>query len=523
MPLTGKRRKNAVRNKLKDAAKRPLPGRKPADDDEEITSSSSSDEEENAAEGVVRTAPQEEEEEAEDLETPQEKRLRLTKKYLEEIASMEEGKSMSLHDAVSSRLKEDVLEQAGRLRKALADKIEGVESSAVLRAKEMRLAPTCLVLAPDNDSLFAAGKDGVIVKWSISSGQKLCCTPRGNRRRPHEEGEEEGAEPQTHSSAVLCLDVSSDGRLLVSGDASAAILVWAPLDLSFIRRFRGHRGPVTGVAFRKGSRELYSASMDRSLKVWNLEEMTYVQTLFGHQDGVQALCALSRPRAVSCGGRDATLRVWKVAEETQLVYNGSEEEGSMDCLALLNDETIVTGSEAGWRPFDLLVCSEVRCFLSPAGSSDGVVRVWRHLEGAAGRSRLEPLLEHPLVGFVNCLRFLPHGGGLLCAVGQEHRLGRWWRDKKAKNSVCVLRFKWCCFSVLVSFPEPSWPSREGASRSRLEPLLEHPLVGFVNCLRFLPHGGGLLCAVGQEHRLGRWWRDKKAKNSVCVLRFKLKE
>ncbi|CAG0903785.1 unnamed protein product [Cyprideis torosa] len=338
MPLTGKRRKNAVRNKLKDAAKRPLPGRKPADDDEEITSSSSSDEEENAAEGVVRTAPQEEEEEAEDLETPQEKRLRLTKKYLEEIASMEEGKSMSLHDAVSSRLKEDVLEQAGRLRKALAHRIEGVESSAVLRAKEMRLAPTCLVLAPDNDSLFAAGKDGVIVKWSISSGQKLCCTPRGNRRRPHE-GEEEGAEPQTHSSAVLCLDVSSDGRLLVSGDASAAILVLKKRPVFVVREAHG-RNPSNGL-----------------------------------------------PNWISS-------------------------------LAALHNSDLVA-----------------------SGSSDGVVRVWRHLEGAAGRSRLEPLLEHPLVGFVNCLRFLPHGGGLLCAVGQEHRLGRWWRDKKAKNSVCVLRFK----------------------------------------------------------------------------------
>ncbi|CAG0910591.1 unnamed protein product, partial [Cyprideis torosa] len=140
--------------------------------------------------------------------------------------------------------------------------------------------------------------------------------------------------------------------------------------------------------------------------------------------------------------------------ETQLVYNGSEEEGSMDCLALLNDETIVTGSEAGclslWKVLKKRPVFVVReahgrdpsnglpnwisslaalhnsDLVASAGSSDGVVRVWRHLEGAAGRSRLEPLLEHPLVGFVNCLRFLPHGGGLLCAVGQEHRLGRWW-------------------------------------------------------------------------------------------------
>ena len=68
---------------------------------------------------------------------------------------------------------------------------------------------------------------------------------------------------------------------------------------------------------------------------------------FGHQDAVQGISALSRPRAVTCGGRDSTLRVWKIVEESHLVYNGNPEEGSIDCLAVVNDETFVSGSEAG--------------------------------------------------------------------------------------------------------------------------------------------------------------------------------
>ena len=34
-----------------------------------------------------------------------------------------------------------------------------------------------------------------------------------------------------------------------------------------------------GLAFRKGSHQLFSASMDRSVKVWNLDEMAYIETL----------------------------------------------------------------------------------------------------------------------------------------------------------------------------------------------------------------------------------------------------
>lgn len=41
--------------------------------------------------------------------------------------------------------------------------------------------------------------------------------------------------------------------------------------------------------------------------------------------------------------------------------------------------------------------------------------------------------------------------------------------------------------------------------------------GFVNSLQFSPQGDFLLAGVGQEHRLGRWWRIKQAKNAVYVI------
>ena len=41
--------------------------------------------------------------------------------------------------------------------------------------------------------------------------------------------------------------------------------------------------------------------------------------------------------------------------------------------------------------------------------------------------------------------------------------------------------------------------------------------GFINGLAFSHHGDFLVAAVGQEHRLGRWWRDKKARNSVVMV------
>jgi ribosomal RNA-processing protein 9 len=39
----------------------------------------------------------------------------------------------------------------------------------------------------------------------------------------------------------------------------------------------------------------------------------------------------------------------------------------------------------------------------------------------------------------------------------------------------------------------------------------------VNDLRFSSDGSLLVCAVGQEHRNGRWWKKKDAKNSVRIV------
>ena len=39
----------------------------------------------------------------------------------------------------------------------------------------------------------------------------------------------------------------------------------------------------------------------------------------------------------------------------------------------------------------------------------------------------------------------------------------------------------------------------------------------MNSLKFSSNGEYLIAGVGQEHRLGRWWKIKDAKNSVCII------
>ncbi|TEA39437.1 hypothetical protein DBR06_SOUSAS2110217 [Sousa chinensis] len=332
-----------------------------------------------------------EEEAAEELEeTAQEKKLRLAKLYLEQLKQQEEEKAEAREfeeDQVAGRLKEDVLEQRGRLQKSVAKEIQAPDPADIRILRGHQLSITCLVITPDDLAIFSAAKDCTIIKWSVESGRKLHVIPRAKK----------GAEgqPSGHSSHVLCMAISSDGN-------------------------------------------------------------------FGHQDAVAALDALSRECCVTAGGRDGTVRVWKIPEESQLVFYGHQ--GSIDSIQLINEEHMVSGADDGsvalWglskkRPLALQreahglrgelgleqpfwvssVAALLNTDLVATGSHSNSVRLWQCGEGFR---QLDLLCDIPLVGFINSLKFSSAGDFLVAGVGQEHRLGRWWRIKEARNSVCII-------------------------------------------------------------------------------------
>lgn len=120
--------------------------------------------------------------------------------------------------------------------------------------------------------------------------------------------------------------------------------------------------------------------------------MGYVETLFGHQDPILSIDSLRSDNCVSVGGRDKTARYWKIVEETQLVFRGGGRsrvreilegglradddtgdgeneqgegengvsaknkereaknflEGSLECVAMIDETTFLSGGDSGY-------------------------------------------------------------------------------------------------------------------------------------------------------------------------------
>lgn len=293
---------------------------------------------------------------------------------------------------------------------------------------------------------------------------------------------------------------------------------------------------MTSLAFRRGTNQLYSASKDRTIKTWSLDDLAYVETLFGHQDEVVDVAALALERCVSVGARDRTARLWKVVEETQLVFRGggggggggdrsndkrknpnakskiTYAEGSIDRIALIDEDHFVTGSDNGalclWN-----LQKKKPVFTAPL--AHGLDPPLTPEEASAEQDPDPNVPGPPLPRWITALATVPYSDLILSGSWDgELRVWRISADKKRINSVGV-----------VGAPAPA--HREDATtavatHSDSAPENEPTIRGIINDIAVFERGDrgkeGLcvVVAVGTEHRFGRW-KSVSGRNGAVVL------
>lgn len=89
------------------------------------------------------------------------------KEHLKDLGEEEDNN----RDAVSKRLQEDYLKQAGKLRLSVADKYSSADYSNIkfLKCSEQRKTVTCICVMSDNQFLFSGSKDGALVKCNVDA------------------------------------------------------------------------------------------------------------------------------------------------------------------------------------------------------------------------------------------------------------------------------------------------------------------------------------------------------------------
>ena len=459
------------------------------DNDEHIESSDDDDDDNNTP------SFQEEDEESSEEENLDVKKVRLAREYLEKIdaadvsssSEEEEESDEDERDAISRKLQRDRLKREGKLEQDYADKLQQTINVLETTVIEQRpaishaeaaaeawvdagfvkllsghdLTPTCVALQSSGEKAVSGSKDHSVILWDIEKQSRIAyLCPQWKKKKKDDDNKSTRTAGQ-----VLSVACSDDGRYAVVGKRDATVSVFdirAGKD-NLVKTFEGHKGPVTSLAFRSQSLQLFSASSDRCIRHYNLEEMLYLETLYGHQFGVTGIDCHRRERPISVA-RDRTARAWKLTEDSHLIFRGGAKVQAADTVTVIKDDWFVTGHEDGvvslWMTDKKRAVASVdqahgvgKAIVSVAaikgsdvmasGSSDGNLRFWKVQTGRTVKERrIEQLsCQIPVHGFINDIAFGPKAKFCVAAVGQEHRCGRWERVEKAKNRLAIIQLQ----------------------------------------------------------------------------------
>lgn len=541
----GPKKRFAASNRGPVKSSGPTNSRKPVVERDESISGSDSEDDDESFEGDAESGGEEVDrsDSEEEGETAAEKRLRLAERYLENVKDHVDDFGFDAaeidRDLIAERLQEDIAETKGRVYRQLASELGLSQATKTFFRSNTNTITSVATCAP---FVYTTTKDLYLQKWKTqdlpqhqypqTTKRKPKKAPAPPRKQPKLESwlrgdtrKSKDADYKRHAGEILAVAASSDGKYVVTGGRDKKLIVYDAATLRPIKVFSQHRDAITGLAFRRNSNQLYSCSKDRTVKVWSIDDLAYVETLFGHQDEIVDVDALAQDRCVSVGARDRTARLWKVAEESQLVFRGGSSEkkskpgfpheGSMDRIAMIDDDLFLTGSDNGsislWsltkkKP---VYTEPLAHGIDPAIPVDG---------GAAAAKARGDVVPQPTPRWITALKTIPYSDVFFS--GSWDGFVRVWRlseDKRRIESLGVL-----------STPESTSPQQpeahtNGDAVTNGVASKPGPISGIINDIAVFERGEKgkdgicVIVGVGKEHRLGRWKHITGARNGGVIF------
>jgi len=176
-----------------------------------------------------------------------------------------------------------------------------------------------------------------------------------------------------HGGMVRTLDISPDGRWVLSGSFDFTARLWDFAEQKEIAVLDAHSGPVTSVAFvGDGSRAL-TASDDKTIVLWDLKTLKPLKRLEGHNHKVMGLAVSHDARFAATASWDRTVRIWdlELGTTAQILRHTSP----VNAVVFADGgQTVVSGGHDG----------KIRVWNAKTGLSRGTLE--GHLLGITGLS-----------------------------------------------------------------------------------------------------------------------------------------
>ncbi len=200
-----------------------------------------------------------------------------------------------------------------------------------------------------------------------------------------------------HTAEVKSVHFSSDGWQVVSGSEDNTVRIWDIVS-GDAKVLRGHEREVYCVDFSRDGKHVVSGSNDNTVRVWDVVS-GLAEVLRGHESRVRYVQFSGDGRQVVSGSEDYTIRIWDIGNDRAIRQHGHE--GGVCSVELSVDgrQVVSGGHDNTVRIWDT-VSGQVRIFHGHeftvisvqfsrdgqqivSGSGDKTVRVWDAVSGEA--------------------------------------------------------------------------------------------------------------------------------------------
>lgn len=172
---------------------------------------------------------------------------------------------------------------------------------------------SAVAISPNGESLASSSLDGTVLLWQPLSRK----TPSVWKRLVRAVAGPEVPYRLSlagHKCEATSVNVSRDGKTVVSGGGDGRILCWDANTGQCLRVLEGHTDEVEGLSISLDGRWLLSASHDHTIRLWDLRGGECLRVLQGHSSWVCSVCFSGGSRYAVSGGEDNTVRVWDLLQ-----------------------------------------------------------------------------------------------------------------------------------------------------------------------------------------------------------------
>lgn len=215
---------------------------------------------------------------------------------------------------------------------SLVDKVEKAHSIVGNMSDDDSAAIWSLDITPDGKTLVTGGNDKCVKFWNFKVEQDIIPgtnTTISQLKFVH-------TQTLDLNEDVLCVKISPDAKYLAISLLNNNVQVVFLDSLKLFLTLYGHKLPVLSIDISFDSKLLITSSADKNIKIWGLDFGDCHKSLFAHQDSIMNVKFIGDSHNFFSSGKDGLIKYWD-GDKFECIQKLPAHQSEVWCMAISNN------------------------------------------------------------------------------------------------------------------------------------------------------------------------------------------